>query len=83
MGVIMTTTYRVTVPPTAEQGSYTTTARAVTAPRWPERRAACREEAMLRQVDWINTQRSRHAVRWLVAYLAALRERRAVRVTIN
>lgn len=26
--MIMTTTYRITVPPTAEQGSYTTTARA-------------------------------------------------------
>jgi hypothetical protein len=35
------------------------------------------------QADWINLQRSRHAVRWLVAYLAALRERRAVRVTVN
>lgn len=55
----------------------------MTAPRWPERPNACREEAMLRQVDWINLQRSRHAVRWVVAYCLALREHRAVRVTIN
>ncbi len=55
----------------------------MTRTHWPERRNACREDAVLRQVDWINTQRCRHAVRWLVAYLAALRERRAVRVTIN
>jgi hypothetical protein len=35
------------------------------------------------QTDWINLQRNRHAVRWIVAYCLALRERRAVRVTIN
>ena len=55
----------------------------MTRAHWPERRAACREDAVLRQVDWINTQRRRHAVRWLVAYCLALRERRAVRITIS
>lgn len=50
---------------------------------WPERRNARREDAVLDQVDWINLQRRRHAVRWLVAYCLALREHRAVRVTIN
>ena len=55
----------------------------MTRTHWPERRAACRGDAVIRQVDWINLQRSRHAVRWLVAYCLALREHRAVRITIS
>ncbi len=34
------------------------------------------------QTDWINLQRARRAVRWIRAYLAALRDRRAVSLTI-
>jgi hypothetical protein len=55
----------------------------MTRAHWPERRAACREDAVLDQVDWVNTQRQRHAVRWIAAYLAALRQHRAVRITIS
>ena len=46
-------------------------------------RQRCREDAILQRVDWIDLQRRRHAVRWIVAYCLALRQHRAVRVTIN
>lgn len=32
------------------------------------------------QTDWIDRQRCRRAARWMVAYCAALRDRRAVRI---
>lgn len=35
---------------------------------------------MTQTEDWIDRQRCRRAVRWMVAYCAALRERRAVRL---